>query len=282
VLGKREERTKPLPEVREELETYLRQQQVQQQAIADARQIAAAVRNGSSLDEAAQAVNWQASELPLLARDQNWPVVGLEGADAAFRLPVGSDNQPTDAVSDPVTTPGGYVVLQVKEVSPSHTAEYDEVRVQALVQSRQQKAVELMSEAARQVSTEAQKGSLSAAARRHGFQQETSEFVSRLDTIPAVGPVSEFSSAAFSLAEGQVSPALQAGQNWMVFRVAAKQPPNPQGLELARADLVNSLNNEKRGMAWEIFRSTVRRRLEADGVIQINQAAMNTLLRNRR
>lgn len=281
VFEYREERTKPLTEVREELTTYLRQQQVQQQAIADAQEIAAAVRNGSSLDEAAQSANWQASELPLLPRGQNWPVMGQAGANAAFRLPVDGDNQPTGAVSDPVATLGGYVVLQLKEISPAHTAEYDEVRVQSLIQFRQQKAAELMNETARQIAAEAQKRSLSAAARQHGFQRETSEFVSRLDIIPGVGPVSEFSSTAFSLAEGDVSPALPAGQNWVVFRVAAKQPPDPQGLELARADLVESLNNEKRGMAWEIFRSTVRRRLEKEGVIQINQAALNTLLRRR-
>ncbi len=284
VLERRTERTRLLEEVRGELVVFLQQQAVQQGAIAEAQKIAQAVRNGKSLDEAAQEAGWQVSEFPLFPRDQFLPIVsGQDNAfqDAAFRLPLDADSQPAGEVSDPVSIPSGYAVIQLKEVSPAHTAEYDEVRVQVLTQYRQQRSGELMAETARKLSEAAQNSNLRSAVRGSRFSILTSKFVSRLGAIPEAGSVSDYASTVFALEKGAVSPALSVGANWVVFRLADRQLPDPAGLELARSILLEGLRSQKRDLVWAIFRSSVRKRLEDEGVIQINEAAMNSLLRRR-
>ena len=281
VLDRRAERVRPLSEARGELESSLKRQLVQQRAFNEARQITQDVRSGQTLDDAAQTVNWRASELPLLPRNQPWIIVGQEGSEAAFRLPVGERGQATDAVSEPVAIPSGYVVIQLKEVSPAHQAEYAEAGFQVRGQYLQQKAGDMARETALQLSENAGLNGLAAAAGRAGLTAETSDFVSRNDVIPALGAVSEFSSAVFSLSVGEVAPARQVGANWAVFRLLEHREPDMEGLAAERDALAEELSQQKRGVAWEIFRSTVRRRLEKEEIVQVNTVALNTLLRRR-
>src|SRR5204863_1725482 len=82
--------------------------------------VAAKVKGAGDFAKAAKAAGVEAKTTELIARDAPLPDVGVapEAMEAAFRLPVG-------AVSDPITTAGGTVVLKVvekKEVTPAEWA----------------------------------------------------------------------------------------------------------------------------------------------------------------
>lgn len=283
VLERRSQRVRPQAEVRGELMDILREQKVRETSIGDARKIVAAVRDGKTLEEAAAENGWRVSEFPLLARDERLPMFGEDGSflDAVFRLPVDTDRHPTGAVSEPVPIPTGHIVMQLKEVSAEHVGEFDEVQLQVLGHFRRQKAAELMAEAAGELAEESGKDGFAAAARRGGYKIETSGLVSRDGTVAGLGSFGDIADTAFSLAEGEISAAMTLGSNRVLFRVTERQPPDPAEMESQRAALAEDLRDEKRGLAWSAFTSSVRKRLEEEGVIEINTAAMNNLFGRR-
>ena len=282
-LEHRPERVRPLAEVRGPLEIELRQKAVENKAGDDAQQIALAVRNGQTLDEAAQAIGWQASEIPLTANNQRSLMFGQDGSflEAVFRLPLTPDGQPTGAVSDPVPLLSGYVVVQLKEVSLAHPAAYDEVPLELLERYKQEKAAEMAREAAQSLADAASQSGFRSAARQAGLKMESAESINRDGSIPGVGLVGEISETIFALNQGEVSPALNLAGNWIVLHVTGRTHADEADLAVQSADWMDDLREQKRALAWGAFSAGVRARLEEEGVIQINQAAMTRLRRRR-
>lgn len=284
VLAHQAERSLPLEEVRGQIEPFLRQRTVQDQALAQAQQIVEAVRAGQSLQQAAQADEWPVLESPLFSRQQVLPEFGgnFDFQGAAFRLPTETAGQPDAPVSEPVGLPTGFVVMQLKEVSRTHTAEFDDVRAQVESGFRQERGVELAREAAQQLAGEAGgSGNLASAARRSGLEVKTSPLVNRETTLPDLGPVSRIAATAFNLPVGQVSEAQQVAGKWVAFRVLERTEADLGRLEEERDTLRAQLLEKKRSLHWEIFQQSLRKRRQADGVLKLNQAAINRILGRR-
>jgi hypothetical protein len=68
---------------------------------------------------------------------------------------------------------------------------------------------------------------------------------------------------------GDVSAAQNLGLNWLVYRVEAKTEANPADFEKQKKELTEQVLNEKRGLAYEAFRSGLEERLKHEGKLKL-------------
>lgn len=282
VLEHQPERLRSLEEVRGEIEPAIQQEKVRQAAQNDARQIVEAVRGGKTLEEAAKASGWPVLTSPLFSSAQPLPQLGQGRGfqEAAFRLPADTAGKPRAPVSDPIALQPGYVVMQLKEVSPAHTASFEEVREKVLQAYQQERGGELAREAARRLAAEAEQSrSLRGPAQKMNLAVKTSPKFGRQGAIPGLGQASAIAPAAFSLPVGGFSAALPVGPNWVVFQVKVRDEVDLSKLTPPeRKALSQDLLGLKRGLTWAIFHQSLRKRLIAEGKLKINQAAVDRLV----
>ena len=79
---------------------------------------------------------------------------------------------------------------------------------------------------------------------------------------------------------GQVSPATQIGGNWLVYRVATHEAPNPEDLAKQTDQIKQQLLQAKQGAAFEAFRLALEDRLKKEGKLVINDEVMKRLTRS--
>lgn len=282
VLEHQQERVRPLEEVRPEIEPVLKEKKVLSEAFAQIRRIADAVRGGQTLDAAAKENGSVVRESPLFTRTEILPAFGssTDFQEAAFGLPPPGAGQPGARVSDPVEVPAGYAVLQIKEVVPAHPARFEDVRAEVERAYRQERGAELAREAAAKLARDAQqRGDLRAAARAAGLGVVSSEKFGRLGTIPGLPSSQEVASLAFSLPVGAVSSPVSAGGPTVVLRVLERQEIKAEQMFAdEREALQNYLLEQKRALAWSVFSASVKKRLTAEGKLQINDAAVKRLV----
>lgn len=281
VLERQPERVRPLAEVRPEIEPGLKQQKVEQAATSQARRLADAVRGGKSLEAGAREAGWPVQDSPAFARAEKLQPFGdsQDFQEAAFSLPAATAGQPTAPVSEPLALPAGYAILQLKAVSPAHQASFEEVRAEVERAWRQERGSELAREAATKLADAAnEKGDLRAAARAAKLEVTTTEQLGRYGVIPTLGSVRDLAPLIFSLPVGSISSPVLTGGNWVVFRVLARREVDPvQMTEPEREAMSGFLREQKRTLTWNVFTSSVKKQLLAEGKLKLNEAAINRL-----
>ncbi|MFQ5723619.1 MAG: peptidyl-prolyl cis-trans isomerase, partial [Terriglobia bacterium] len=282
VLDYQPEHVRSLKEVQEEIEPIVKVEKVRRLAREQAGRIVAAVRAGQSLEQAAQAQGWGVRDSALFERNEAVasfaPDSGFQ--EAAFRLAADSAGQPDAPVSEPVSVPPGYAVLQLKEVQPAHPATFEEVRGRVLAAFREEHGREQAREAAHELAAQAaEQGGLSRPARQMGLEVKTTEPFGRDEFLPDLGAARDVAPVAFNLEPGEVSPALPLGENWVVFQVVEHTEADLSRLTPEeRQALHDSLLEQKRLLVWSIFQESLKKRLRAEGKLEVNQAAIDRLV----
>ncbi len=266
VLEKEKDHTKPFEEVKDSIRAPLMLAKADDQASRIADDLAKAVRKSNKTPLAALATEFHlqvAQTRPVAATE---PLLELgnspEIKDTIFRLHEGE-------VSQPVRTDRGYVVLTVKQILSTHQASLDEVRDKIVASIKQLKSLQLAREKAEELSKRAKSGEkFDSAAKSLGLEPKTSDEISRAGSIPSVGSGKQLKDA-FNLKVGDVSTAQNIGPNWLVYRVEAKTEANPADFEKQKKDLTEQVLNEKRGLAYEAFRSGLEERLKQEGKLKL-------------
>jgi len=161
-------------------------------------------------------------------------------------------------------------VLSVKDVQQAHSATLAEVREKVLADYRRDKAVDLAKSKAAELGRRAKAGEdLAKAAKDLGFEAKTSDLFARNGSLPDVGSASQVI-AAFTMSEGQASDPLFLGSNWVIYRVAQHQQPDPNDLAKLSADIQSQLLEARRNMAFDAFRKSLDTRMKQEGKLRIN------------
>jgi len=266
VLDKETAHTKPFDEVKESLRSPMALQQADQQASDQADQLAKAIRqsNKVSLDDLAKQFHLTVSETrPVSAAD---PLLELgnskEVKDDMFRL------RPNE-LSLPVRTDRGYVVLSVKEINPAHQGTLEEVREQVVNDLKQEEAAKLAKTKADELDKRVKGGEkFDAAAKALGLEPKTSESIARDGSIAGAASGKQLAEA-FQMKAGDVGAPLSLGSNWMVYRVEAKDEPNPADFDKQKKSLEEQLLQSKRNVAFEAFKTALEAKLKAEGKVKI-------------
>jgi peptidyl-prolyl cis-trans isomerase D len=280
VMERQDARVRPLEEVRPGIEPALKDQMVQREALAQARRIVDAVRAGKTLDEAAQEEGWPVLESPPFAPTDSLPGLGSERdfQNEAFRLPAATAGQPDAPVSDAITVQAGYTLLQLKEVIAAHEASFEEVRRQVEGSYRSEQGAERARQAAEKLASDVAAGAAwRSAIRQPVLQLATPDPFSRGSLVQGLGSASDLA-LAFSLPVGEVSPAVSIGGKWVVFRVVDRQEVESSLIPPDQLDSMrDQLLQQKRQLTWTVFTQSLRKRLQDEGKLELNDAAIERL-----
>ena len=266
VLAKETAHTKPFDEVKDSIRAPMMLTKADDEASKIAEQLAAAIRksNRTPLADLARDFHLEVAQTRAVAATDPLLELGnsAEAKDTIFRLREGE-------VSQPIRTDRGYVVLSLKQVLPAHQASLDEVRDKIVASLKQEKAQELARQKADELAKRIKNGEkFDVAAKALGLDAKTSDDFSRAGSIAGVGSGKQLG-AAFNMKVGEVSAPQNIGTNWLVYRVESKTEPNPADFEKQKKDLAEQVLNDKRGLAYEAFRTGLEQRLKQEGKLKL-------------
>jgi peptidyl-prolyl cis-trans isomerase D len=170
----------------------------------------AALAKANSEDEGS-AVN--GGDLNYFGRGQMVP----EFEQAAFALTPG-------AISDLVKTSFGFHIIKVIESQPEVTRPLDDVRAEIVDQLKSQQAQQQAEQDAKAIEASVKTAAdLERVAKERGLTVVESPFFLRDEPIGELGAAPDLASRAFSMKDGEVTPALRVTRGWVLATPAGKQ-----------------------------------------------------------
>ena len=214
-------------------------------------------------------------ETDLLKRGEPLPNIGVSPAleDALFSATL-EENEVTPLI--PVSD--GFVVGLLGRIDPAHPAELAEVREQVENGLRREQATQYVLSEMKDLAELARKlKNLKRAAASRRLAVKTSEPFTSQDVPSDVGVPGGLWEAAASLSVGEIAGPLAVADGQVVFSLLEQQPAPAEEL-LRNSDTVRrKLLKDKRNLAYELFAEHLKARLEAEGKLRVDEAAMKNL-----
>jgi len=265
-----------LEEVRDLILPQMRQQLAQAAAEEMARRVENILKKtpGNIQGVAAQ-LGLPVVDTGLLKRGDPLPQAGASPAlDAALFSPTLKPNEITPSV----TVPAGVVIASLVQISPAHPAELQEVREQVENDLRGEKAGQLAITRMKGLAEQARKqGDLKKAAAAQKLALKTSGAFTRSGSVSDLGTASSLGEGLFSTKVGEILGPVAAVDGQAVLRIVER--PEAPAAELAgvKQGLGRELLEGKRYLAYQLFTQQSKARLEREGKLQVNKAAMDRL-----
>jgi peptidyl-prolyl cis-trans isomerase D len=164
--------------------------------------------------------------------------MGAEFEKAAAALPKGK-------ISDVVKTLDGFHIIRVDDRQDAHMKTLDEVKAEIEPVVKQQKTQQMAQKQAEDLLQQAKAQGLEAAAAAKGVSVVTSDFFSRRDLVPGLGPAPQFMDAVFSAAEKSPAEMAATSQGFAVFQLIAVKPPSTPTFDEIRTRVEEQFKNER-------------------------------------
>ena len=252
--------TRPLDEVRPQIQEQLSQQIADQQISDRARQLESRIKDPGDLTEAAGEQGLMVQESGFFQRGD--PVPGLGAAPqvtaAAFTL---ADN----AVSPPLSAQRGVAFITLAGKKDPYVPMLEEVKERVRQDAIRAKAAELSKQRATEVAAGLNAAAnFTAAAKAQGLEAKDTDLITRGAAIPDVGTNAEVDKAAFSLPVGGVSGPISTPDGTVIIKVVQRDVITPEqvktGSEAFRAELLN----ERRTQFFNAYMSKAKERMKVE------------------
>jgi len=260
VIDKRPGATRPLDEVRSQIQDQLALQLADQKITDQAAQFASRIKNIADLESVARELQTMVQESGLFQRGDPVPGLGAapQVAAAAFTL------QGT-AASAPLGTARGPVFIAVSERKDPYVPMLDEVKEKVREDLIKAKATEASRERASAIAAALKSSKdFAAAAKAQGLEAKDTELVPRGAALPDIGVSPEVDRVAFSMPAGSVSDPIQTTDGTVIVRVVEKHDVTPdelrQGQEAFRAELLN----ERRARFFSAYMGKAREKMKVE------------------
>ena len=198
------------------------------------------VRNGAKLEDLAQKYSEdpgsakQGGSLGWIGKGQTVP----EFEKAAFSLPKGQ-------TSDLVKSSYGFHIIRVDEKQEAHMKTIDEVKAEIEPIIKHQKGQQIAQQQAEALLKRSQAQGLDAAAAAQGVPVITSDYFSRKDMLPGLGPATQFMDAVFTATEKSTPDVAPASQGLVVFQLLGVKPAATPTFEEIRSRVEEEFKNER-------------------------------------
>ena len=262
VVEKKAGETRPLDQVRPQIQEQLAQQQADAQITERARQLESRIKNPGDLAEAAGEQGLMVQESGYFQRGDPVPGLGAapQVAAAAFTL---ADN----AVSGPISAQRGVAFITVAGKKDPYVPKLDEVKEKVRQDALRAKAAELSKQRATELAGGLKSAAnFAAAAKAQGLEAKDTDLITRGAAIPDVGTNPEVDKAAFSLPVGGVSGPISTSEGTVIIRVVQRDEVTSaqlkSGSEAFRAELVN----ERRSNFFNAYMNKAKEHMK----VQIN------------
>ena len=269
VVDNKSDQTRPLAEVRTELEDQLKWQKAQAEAERIAKSLEATTKTPADLDKVAKERNLAVVETGLIASDEPIQGVGAQ-PELSGRVFGMKEGEVTPAMR--VAT--GWVFATVTGRQDSYVPQLAEVKAKVADDVRQEKAAEMAKQRATAIATELKNAKdFAAAAKRAGLEVKTTELVARGTAIPDLGISEAVDAAAFALPPGGVSDAISTATGTAVIRVVEKvgvtDTEVESGKDVLRDELVNGRRDKFFGAYMQKAKSGLKINIKQDTLARI-------------
>jgi len=154
-------------------------------------------------------------------------------------------SQPKGQIGDLVKSSYGFHIIRVDDRQDAHMKTLDEVKGQIEPIIRQQKTQQFAQKQAEDLLQQAKKQGLDPAAAAKGVAVVTSDFFSRKDIVPGLGPSPQFMDAVFTTAEKSPPELAATSQGFAVFDLLAVKPQSTPTFEEIRSRVEEEFRNER-------------------------------------
>src|SRR5207302_8662848 len=138
----------------------------------------------------------------------------------------------TEQITDMVKRGYGFPIIRVDEKQDAHMQTLDEVKSDIEPLLKQQKAQQLAQKQAEALLNQARgQGGLDAAAAAQKIPVITSEFFTRKDILPGLGPANQFMDSVFGAKEQSPPEMAPTSQGFAVYQLLAVKPPSTPSFE---------------------------------------------------
>jgi peptidyl-prolyl cis-trans isomerase D len=270
LVDKKPGTTRPLEEVRAQLQDQLATERAQQQASSLAESLRPRITRASDLDTVAQTQGLTVQETGFFARDE--PVLGL-GASPELGARTFAMNQ--GEVAGPIQTGRGVVFATLVAKQDGYVPQVDEVKERVRAEVVRVKAKDFGLKKATEVAAKLKGAAdFDKAAVAAGFKAETTELITRDSPIPSLGMAPEVTESAFTLAPGTVSGPITTEMGSAVIKVVEKQEVTPQELSANRERFREDLLTDRRNRFFSAYMAKAKQRMR----IEVNQDALQRLV----
>jgi peptidyl-prolyl cis-trans isomerase D len=176
----------------------------------------------------------QGGSLGWIGKGQTVP----EFEKAAFSLPKGQ-------ISDLVKSSYGFHIIRVDDKHDAQTKSLDEVKADIEPIVKHQKALQVSQKKAEDLLKQARAQGLDAAAAAMNIPVITSDFFSRRDLLPGLGPATQLTDAVFSAQEKTPPDVAAATTGPVVFQLLAVKPPSTPTFEEIHSRVEEEFKNER-------------------------------------
>jgi peptidyl-prolyl cis-trans isomerase D len=255
--------TRPLAEVRGEIEEQLKWQKAQADAEQIAKGLEAQIKTAADLDRIAKERGLHVQDTGLFLRDE--PIDGLgpspEISAQAFTLAEGT---PTKAMR----VARGWVFAVVTGKQDPYVPQLAEVRDKVRDDVTRERAAEVAKAKAAEIAATLKAApDFAAAAKKAGLEVKTTDLIARGAALPDIGISADIDKIAFTLPQGGVSDPIATPQGTAIIRVVEKEDVTDaqiaQGADQTREELLN----QRRDRLFSGYMVKAKEKLK----IQVNQ-----------
>jgi peptidyl-prolyl cis-trans isomerase D len=242
VVDNKPESTRPLAEVKSEIEDQLKWQKAQAEAEKQAKAMEATIKTPADLDRVAKEKGLTVVETPLVQMAE--PIEGIGSQpELSGRLFGMKEGEVTPAMR--VST--GWLFGTVTGRQEPYIPKLDEVKAKVTEDVKNDKAQDLARQRASAIAAELKAAKdFAAAAKKIGLEVKSTELVTRGSAIPDLGISEAIDNAAFALPQGGVSDAIVTPQGTAIVRVAEKVDVTDSEIEAGKDQLRDEMVNLRR------------------------------------
>ena len=263
--------TRPLSEVKTEIQATLTRQKEGQQEQAYAQQLAAeAPKNGMAATAAAH-------HLQVVTTDflsQASVVPGLPDGSKLLAQAFAAKKGDAPQVS---TTGEGYAVFQVTDIQPAHAPTFADYKSHILDDYREQQLPQLLATKINELAMKAKaENDLAKAAKEVGATLKSSDLVGRDAQVPDIGALASAAPQLFDLNVGQLSGPINTGRTGIVAKLVDKQEPTSDEIAKNFDQTREAQLEQRREEAFAVFITTLQEKYEKEGRIRMNRKAQGS------
>src|SRR5215475_8371015 len=273
VNSKQEQRERSFDELKGAIRPIVETRKAEQKGSDLAQQIAVDLVNNKNLEAVAAKYNAQIKETPLV--EQGAPIEELGNANELERKMF---TMSKGEIGTAVQVDRGFVVPQLIDIAPSHPASFEEAQQKVAEDAKNDKAKQLAADKAKQVEDLVKGGKdLATVAKSVGGEVKTSDLLTRGSSLPEFGSIAELDKEMFSLPLNKPgSPVTVAGKT-LAFAVKERQEINPEEMKRSLDTVRNELLPERRQEYFDAYVQEVKKKMEANKQIKVNDSIVNQL-----
>ena len=260
LVDKKAASTRPLPEVRQQINDQLAFERAQAQAADLAESLSKQISKPADLDKVAKAQGLTVQESGFFARDE--PIQGLgsspEAAVRAFDMKDGE-------VAGPLRASRGFVFETTTGKQDSYVPKVDEVKDKVREEVIKQKAKEISRQKAAEIAAKLKAApDFEKAAKAAGLDPKTTELIARDSPIPDVGTAPAVEDAAFKLAAGGVSDPITTDNGTAIVKVLEKKEVTPEEWTTNKDRFREELLSERRNRFFSAYMAKAKQKMKID------------------